>query len=149
MAIIDDVTQQMKEAMRAKEKVRLGTLRSIRAAFIEALKADGSETLADENSIAIIRRLEKQRKESIAAYDQGNRSDLAEIERQELVVLETFLPSLADEVTTTTWVQAAIAQSGAAGPGDMGRVMGALMGAHKGEVDGGMAKNIALKLLCP
>jgi uncharacterized protein YqeY len=149
MAIIDDVTQQMKEAMRAKEKVRLGTLRSIRAAFIEALKADGSETLADENSIAIIRRLEKQRKESIAAYDQGNRSDLAEIERQELVVLETFLPSLADEATTTTWVQAAIAQSGAAGPGDMGRVMGALMGAHKGEVDGGMAKNIALKLLCP
>jgi uncharacterized protein YqeY len=84
-----------------------------------------------------------------AAYDQGNRSDLAEIERQELVVLETFLPSLADEATTTTWVQAAIAQSGAAGPGDMGRVMGALMGAHKGEVDGGMAKNIALKLLCP
>jgi uncharacterized protein YqeY len=60
MAIIDDVTQQMKEAMRAKEKVRLGTLRSIRAAFIEALKADGSETLADENSIAIIQRLEKQ-----------------------------------------------------------------------------------------
>jgi uncharacterized protein YqeY len=50
----------MKEAMRAKEKVRLGTLRSIRAAFIEALKADGSETLADENSIAIIQRLEKQ-----------------------------------------------------------------------------------------
>ena len=147
MAIIDDVTTQMKEAMRAKEKVRLGTLRSIRAAFIEALKADGSETLPDEKSIAIIRRLEKQRKESIAAYDQGNRPDLAEIERQELAVLETFLPSLADEATTTTWVQAAIAQSGAAGPGDMGRVMGALMGAHKGEVDGGMAKNIALQLL--
>ena len=147
MAIIDDVTQQMKEAMRAKEKIRLGTLRSIRAAFIEALKADGSETLPDEKSIAIIRRLEKQRKESIAAYEQGDRSDLAEIERQELAVLETFLPSLADEATTTTWVQAAIAQSGAAGPGDMGRVMGALMGAHKGEVDGGMAKNIALQLL--
>jgi hypothetical protein len=149
MAIIDDVTQQMKEAMRAKEKVRLGALRSIRAAFIEALKADGSETLPDEKSIAIIRRLEKQRKESIAAYEQGDRPDLAEIERQELAVLEVFLPSLADEATTTSWVQAAIAQSGAAGPGDMGRVMGALMGAHKGEVDGGMAKDIALKLLRP
>ena len=61
MAIIDDVTQQMKEAMRAKEKVRLGALRGIRAAFIEALKADGSETLPDEKAIAIIRRLEKQR----------------------------------------------------------------------------------------
>ena len=149
MAIIDDVTQQMKEAMRAKEKVRLGALRSIRAAFIEALKADGSETLPDDKSIAIIRRLEKQRKESIAAYEQGDRPDLAEIERQELAVLEVFLPSLADEATTTNWVQAAIAQSGAAGPGDMGRVMGALMGAHKGEVDGGMAKDIALKLLRP
>ena len=74
---------------------------------------------------------------------------MAEIERQELAVLEVFLPSLADEATTTAWVQAAIAQSGAAGPGDMGRVMGALMGAHKGEVDGGMAKDIALKLLRP
>jgi uncharacterized protein YqeY len=149
MAIIDDVTQQMKEAMRAKDKVRLGTLRSIRAAFIEALKADGSETLPDDKSIAIIRRLEKQRKESIAAYEEGDRPDLAEIEREELAILEVFLPSLADESTTTVWVQAAIAKSGAAGPGDMGRVMGALMGAHKGEVDGGMAKDIALKLLCP
>jgi uncharacterized protein YqeY len=149
MAIIDDVTTQMKDAMRAKDKVRLGTLRSIRAAFIEALKADGSETLPDEQSITIIRRLEKQRKESITAYDQGNRPDLSQIEREELAVLETFLPSLADEATTTTWVQAAITQSGAAGPGDMGRVMGALMGAHKGEVDGGMAKNIALQLLRP
>jgi uncharacterized protein YqeY len=149
MAIIDDVTTQMKDAMRAKDKVRLGTLRSIRAAFIEALKADGSETLPDEQSITIIRRLEKQREESITAYDQGNRPDLSQIEREELAVLETFLPSLADEATTTTWVQAAITQSGAAGPGDMGRVMGALMGAHKGEVDGGMAKNIALQLLRP
>ena len=147
MAIIDDVTQQMKEAMRAKEKVRLGALRGIRAAFIEALKADGSETLADEKAIAIIRRLEKQRKESITAYEKGDRPDLAEIERQELAVLEAFLPSLADEATTTAWVQAAIDKSGAAGPGDMGRVMGALMGAHKGEVDGGMAKDIALRLL--
>ena len=149
MAIIDDVTQQMKEAMRAKEKVRLGTLRSIRAAFIEALKADGSETLPDDKSIAIIRRLEQQRKESIADYEEGDLPDLAEIEREELAILEVFLPSLADESTTTVWVQAAIAKSGAAGPGDMGRVMGALMGAHKGEVDGGMAKDIALKLLCP
>lgn len=147
MAIVDDVTAQMKDAMRAKDKVRLGALRSIRAAFIEMMKKDGSDSVADEAAIAILRRLEKQRKESIAAYADGGRDDLAEVERAELVVLEAFLPSLADEETTTAWVSAAIEASGAAGPSDMGRVMGALMKAHKGEVDGGLAKDIALKLL--
>lgn len=147
MAIVDDVTAQMKDAMRAKDKVRLGALRSIRAAFIELMKKDGSDSVADEAAIAILRRLEKQRKESIAAYDDGGRDDLAEVERAELLVLEAFLPSLADEETTTAWVSAAIEASGAAGPSDMGRVMGALMKAHKGEVDGGLAKDIALKLL--
>ena len=147
MPIIDDVTDQMKTAMRAKDKVRLGALRGIRAAFIEAMKADGSETVPDAAAITILRRLEKQRKESILAYEQGGREDLASVEREELAVLQDFLPSLADEATTRTWVQAAIEQSGAAGPQDMGRVMGAIMGAHKGEVDGGLAKNIALELL--
>ena len=147
MAIVDDVTAQMKDAMRAKDKVRLGGLRSIRASFIEAMKKDGSDTLPDDAAIAILRRLEKQRKESITAYTEGGRDDLAAVERAELDVLQEFLPSLADEDTTTAWVQAAITQSGAAGPSDMGRVMGALMKAHKGEVDGGMAKNIALRLL--
>ncbi len=149
MAIIDDVTTQMKEAMRAKEKVRLGALRGIRAAFIEAMKADGSDTVPDAAAITILRRLEKQRKESITAYTDGGRTDLAEVEQAELAVLQAFLPSLADEATTTAWVQAAIDKTGAASPGDMGRVMGAIMGAHKGEVDGGLAKDIALKLLRP
>jgi len=145
--ISEDVTQQMKDAMRAKDKVRLGALRGIRAALIEAMKADGADTLADDKAIPILRRLEKQRRESIVAYEDGGRADLAAVEQAELAVIETFLPSLADEATTTTWVQAAIAQSGAAGPGDMGRVMGAIMGAHKGEVDGRLAKDIALRLL--
>lgn len=147
MAILDAVTAQMKDAMRAKDKIRLGGLRAIRASFIEAMKKDGSDTLADEAAIGILRRLEKQRKESITAYADGGRDDLAAVERAELEVLQEFLPSLADEDTTTAWVQAAIAESGAAGPSDMGRVMGALMKAHKGEVDGGMAKTIALRLL--
>ena len=147
MAIIDDVTAQMKDAMRSKDKVRLGALRGIRAAFIETMKKDGSDTVTDEAAVAILRRLEKQRKESISAYDAGGREDLATVERAELEVLQIFLPSLADEATTTAWVQAAIDASGAAGPADMGRVMGALMKAHKGEVDGGLAKDIALRLL--
>jgi uncharacterized protein YqeY len=145
--ISEDVTQQMKDAMRAKDKARLGALRMMRSAFIEAMKADGSESLADEKAVPILRRLEKQRRESITAYEAGDRADLAEVEKAELAVIAGFLPSLADEATTTQWVQAAIAQSGAAGPGDMGRVMGAIMGAHKGEVDGKLAKDIALRLL--
>ena len=68
MPIIDDVTDQMKTAMRAKDKVRLGALRGIRAAFIEAMKADGSETVPDAAAITILRRLEKQRKESCLLY---------------------------------------------------------------------------------
>ena len=147
MAIIDDVTTQMKDAMRAKEKVKLGALRGIRAAFIEAMKADGSDTVPDAAAITILRRLEKQRKESISAYAEGGREDLAEVEQAELAVLQTFLPSLADEATTAAWVQAAIEKTGASSPADMGKVMGAIMGAHKGEVDGGLAKDIALKAL--
>ena len=92
MPIIDDVTDQMKTAMRAKDKVRLGALRGIRAAFIEAMKADGSETVPDAAAITILRRLEKQRKESISAYEQGGREDLAGVEREELGVLQDFLP---------------------------------------------------------
>lgn len=147
MPILDDVSDQMKAAMRSKDKVRLGALRSVRAAFIEALKADGAETLADDKAIVILRKLAKQRKESIDAFDSAGRTDLAEQERGELAVLEDFLPSLADEATTTEWVKAAIAESGAQSPADMGRVMGAVMKAHKGDVDGGLTKKIALQLL--
>ena len=147
MPILDDVSDQMKTAMRSKDKVRLGALRSVRAAFIEALKADGAETLADDKALVILRKLAKQRKESIDAFDSAGRTDLAEQERGELAVLEDFLPSLADEATTTEWVKAAIAESGAQSPADMGRVMGAVMKAHKGDVDGGLTKKIALQLL--
>ena len=147
MPIIDDVTSQMKDAMRAKDKVRLGALRGIRSAFIEAMKADGSDTVEDAAAVTILRRLEKQRKESIAAYTDGGRADLAVVEQAELVVIQQFLPSLADRETTTAWVQAAIQKTGAQSPAEMGKVMGAIMGAHKGEVDGGLAKDIALQLL--
>jgi len=147
MSIFDAVNDQMKDAMRAKEAVRLGALRSIRAAFLNELKKDGSEHLADEACITLLRRLEKQRKESIEAFDGAGRTELADKERAELVVVSSFLPSLADEATTRAWVEEAIAQSGAASPADMGKVMGALMKAHKGDVDGNLAKQLAGGLL--
>ena len=147
MSIFDTVARQMKDAMRAREQVRLGALRGIRAEFLTELKKDGADELSDEVCITILRKLEKQRKESIAAFDGANRTELADKERAELVVVSSFLPQLADEATTRAWVEAAIAASGAAGSGDLGKVMGALMKAHKGEVDGALARTVAQALL--
>jgi uncharacterized protein YqeY len=176
MAILDQVSEQMREALRAKEVHRLAALRSIRAAFVNEMKRDGSETLADEVCVKVLRRLEKQRKESIEkrdgsetladevcvkvlrrlekqrkesieAFERGGREERAAAERAELTVIQTFLPSLADPETTRAWVKEVIASTGASTRGDVGRVMGAVMKAHKGEIDGGLAKRIASELL--
>ncbi|NCG18707.1 MAG: GatB/YqeY domain-containing protein [Rhodobacterales bacterium] len=147
MPIIDDVSSQIKDAMRAREKVRLGALRGIRSGLIEAMKADGSDTVSDETAIPLLRRLAKQRHESIAAFDGGGREEMAQQERDELAVIESFLPSLANEETTRGWVQAAIDQTGASSMRDMGKVMGVLMGAHKAEIDGKIAQKVVKELL--
>jgi uncharacterized protein YqeY len=147
MAIVDEVSQQMKEALRAKQERRLAALRSIRAAFVNEMKKDGSETLEDDVCTALLRRLEKQRKESIEAFEGGGRQAQAEAEREELGVIQSFLPALADAEITRGWVKEAIASTGASGKGDIGRVMGTLMKAHKGEIEGKLAKQIAGELL--
>lgn len=147
MPLFDDVNEQMKDALRAKQTVRLAALRSIRAAFLNEMKTDNSRTLPDERCVPLLRKLAKQRKESIEAFEAGGRDEQAAQEREELAVIEAFLPSLADEATTRAWVQACIDETGASAPGDVGRVMGALMKAHKGDVDGKLAKQIAAELL--
>jgi len=147
MAIVDDVTNQMKDAMRAKDTVRLATLRSMRTAFLNEMKKDGSDTVSDEVCEALLRKLEKQRKESIEAFAKGGREEMAETERAELAVIQEFLPQLADAAQTRAWVEAAIAESGASGPREMGKVMGALMKAHKADIDGNLAREIVQELL--
>ena len=147
MSIVDDVTSQMKAAMKAKDAPRLAALRSMRTAFLNEMKKDGSETLADEVCEALLRKLEKQRKESIEAFVQGGREEMAETERAELAVIQEFLPQLADEAQTSAWVDAAIAETGATEKKDMGRVMGALMKAHKAEIDGNVARRIVQEKL--
>jgi len=147
MAIVDDVTNQMKDAMRAKDTVRLATLRSMRTAFLNEMKKDGSDTVSDEVCETLLRKLEKQRKESIEAFAKGGREEMAENERAELAVIQEFLPQLADAAQTRVWVEAAIAESGASGPKEMGKVMGALMKAHKADIDGNLAREIVQELL--
>lgn len=147
MSIFDDVSAQMKDAMKAKDEVRLAALRGMRAAFLNECKKDNSTTLADDVSIALLRKLEKQRQESIDAFTNAGRADRADAERAELAVIQTFLPQLADAATTRRWVEEAIAASGATSAKEMGKVMGALMKAHKGEIDGTLARNVATEIL--
>jgi uncharacterized protein YqeY len=147
MSIVDHVSSELKAAMKARDKLRTTALRGIRAALIEELKSGRGDEVGDDRALELIRRLAKQRKESIDAYEAGGREDLAEAERAELAVLEEFLPKLADEAQTRAWVQEAIEAAGATGLGDIGKVMGRLMGAHKGELDGGLANRLVRELL--
>ncbi len=147
MGIYDDVNAGMKEAMKAKDKARLTALRNIRAAFIEALKLDNAETLSDDACLGILRKLAKTRADSIQAYREGGRDDLADEEAAELAVIEGFLPALADEAQTRAWAAAAIAEVGASSPKDMGKVMGALTAAHGAALDGKLAAAVVKSLL--
>jgi len=143
MPIADQVTEQMKQAMKARDERRLVALRSMRSAFLNEMKKDGSTSISDAVCEGLLRKLEKQRKESIEAFTNAGREELAAAERAELAVIQEFLPGLADEAKTRDWIEAAIAQTGAAGAKDVGKVMGALMKAHKGEIDGDLARRLA------
>lgn len=147
MGVYEQVNDQLKEAMKAQDKVRLRGLRGIRTAFIEAVKADGRTVLPDEECHTILRRLGKMRSESLASYTEAGRPDLAEEEAADLAVIEAFLPKLADEATTEAWVREAIAATGATSVKDTGKVMGALMAAHKADVDGKIAQVVLKRLL--
>ena len=147
MSIVDDVTGQMKDAMKAKDALRLATLRSMRTAFLNEMKKDGSDSVSDAVCETLLRKLEKQRKESIEAFTKGGREEMAETERAELAVIQEFLPQLADEAQTRAWVEAAIAETGATEAREMGKVMGALMKAHKADLDGNLARGIVQELL--
>lgn len=147
MGIFESVSAQLNEARKAKDETRLTALQSIRAAFLNETKKDNSTTLSDEACVALLRKLEKQRQESIDAFTNAGRADRAAVEQAELAVIRTFLPQLADEATTRRWVEEAIAASGAASQKEIGKVMGALMKAHKGEMDGNLARRLAGELL--
>jgi hypothetical protein len=133
--------------MKIRDRDRVNALRGIRAAFLHEMKKDGATSVSEVEAIVVLRRLARQRGESIEAFEKGDRPELVAVETAELKIIETFLPSLADEATTRSWTEAAIAETGAKGPGDVGRVMGHLMKNHKGDVDGKLAKTIASELL--
>ena len=96
MGLVETVTLQMKDAMKAKDAARLAALRNVRAAFLVEMKKDGSETLDDPVAVGVLRKLAKQRQESIDAFTQAQRPERVAEERAELAVIEEFLPRLAD-----------------------------------------------------
>lgn len=147
MALFDDVEAAFREALRARDRARTGALRNARAALQTEMKKTGAERLDDEACLAVLRRLEKRHGESIEAFEAAGREERAAAERAEREVVRSFLPRLADEATTRAWVEEAVEATGAAGPRDVGRVMGAVMKAHKGEVDGALARRLAAERL--
>ncbi len=111
------------------------------------MKDTGADSLADEKAVETLRKLVKQRADSIAQYSAGGRAELVAAEEAEMRLIESFLPALADAATTEVWVRDAISKLSATKPGDAGKVMGAVLKAHKGEVDNALTKSIAERLL--
>ena len=137
MSLKAQITEDMKDAMRAKDTARLGTIRLLQAAMKQK-EVDERIELDDTAVIAIVDKLIKQRKDSVAAYASANRQDLADIERQEIKVLEVYLPQRLSAEEITAAVQAIVTQVGAKGPGDMGKVMGAVKTQLAGKADMGL-----------
>lgn len=146
MSLVTRISDDLKKAMLAKDAARVSGLRMIRAAFIE-LEKSGQGEVTDARAVEALRRLKKQRDDSITAYVAGGREDLAEVERAELVIIDGYLPKLADEATTAAWVAEAVAATGATSGKEMGKVMGALMKLHKDEIDGTLARSLIQKAL--
>lgn len=134
MSLKDQITEDMKTAMRAKDAPRLLTIRGLMAAMKQR-EVDERVTLDDAAIVGIIDKLVKQRKDSIAQFTAGNRPDLVEKESAELAVLEGYLPQRLGADAITAEVAAIVAELGAAGPGDMGKVMAAAKTRLAGKAD--------------
>lgn len=134
MGLKHQITEDMKAAMRAKDSARLGTIRMLTAA-IKQKEVDERIDPDDAQIVAIIEKMIKQRKDSISQFEAGGRQDLADIEKAEMEILSAYMPAALSEQEVGAQIAAAIAQTGAAGPQDMGKVMAILKRNMAGRVD--------------
>ncbi|GAB4390373.1 GatB/YqeY domain-containing protein [Albidovulum sp.] len=143
MNLRERIAAALKDAMKSRDAERLSTLRLINAAIKDkeiALRGEGGEAgLGDAEVMAILARMVKQRQESARAYEEGGRLELAEKEREEIRVIEEFLPRQLDAAEVRDAIDAAIAETGASSIRDMGKVMAALKAKHSGQMDFGAA----------
>ena len=148
MALYDQVSNDIKEAMKARDKVRLETLRNIKKVFIEAKTAPGSnDTLEDADALKILQKLAKQGNESAETYKQQNREDLAAEELAQVAVIEHDLPKPISEEEIEAAVKAIVEETGASSMKDMGKVMGMASKQLAGRADGKVISTIVKKLL--
>ncbi|MEM7773613.1 MAG: GatB/YqeY domain-containing protein [Cyanobacteria bacterium P01_A01_bin.37] len=139
MSLKDRISEEIKTAMKAKDKIRLETVRGIKKLILEKesdVRAKGQDELTEEQELAILTQLAKQRRDSIEQYTKAGRDELAEKEAQELTILEEYLPAQLSEAEIEAVIEGLIAKTGASGPKDMGKVMGPAMKELKGKADG-------------
>lgn len=139
MSLKDRISEEIKAAMKAKDKVRLETVRSIKKVILEkesTLRAQGQEALTETQEIEVLTQLAKQRRDSIEQYHKAGRDDLAEQEAQELAILEEYLPKQLSDEEVAAVIDEIIATVGATSAKDMGKVMGPVMQKLKGRAEG-------------
>ncbi|MDR7068475.1 uncharacterized protein YqeY [Pseudoxanthomonas japonensis] len=146
MSLKQQLTDDMKTAMKAGEKHRLGVIRLINAA-IKQREVDERIELDDTAVLAVLEKMVKQRKDSVSQFEAANREDLAAIERAELVVIDTYLPAKLGEAEILAAIEAAVAETGATGPADMGKLMGVLKPRLAGQADMGQVSALIKKKL--
>ena len=148
MTLFDQISNDIKEAMKARDKVRLETLRNIKKVFLEAMTAPGAnDTLEDADALKIIAKLAKQGRETAVTYTQAGRHDLADAELAQVEVLESYLPKQLDEAEIEAVVRDIIVKTGATSMKDMGKVMGTATKQLAGQADGRVVSSIVKKLL--
>ena len=146
MSLKARLTDDMKAAMKAGEKDRLAVIRLINAA-IKQKEVDERIEMTDALVLAVLEKMVKQRKDSITQFEAAAREDLAAIERAEIVVIERYLPAKLDEAAIAAAIEAAIASTGAAGPADMGKLMGVLKPQLAGQADMGQVSALVKRRL--
>ena len=146
MSLKDQITEDMKNAMRAKDTARLGAIRLLLAA-IKQREVDDRVVLDDAAVIAIIEKMMKQRKDSISQFEKANRDDLVAIEAAEMTILQAYLPAQMSDNEVAAAVAAAVAATGATGPQDMGKVISALKGQLAGKADMGKVSALVKAVL--
>lgn len=150
MALHEDIKATLKEAMKARDDVKLRTVRGMLTAFTNELVATGkkpNEILPDDGVLSVIKRLAKQRKESIVQFEAGKRQDLADPEKEELKVLESYLPQMMSQEEIEPIAKAKLAELGFTDKSKMGQAIGAVMKELQGKADGGDVKAVVEKLL--
>lgn len=148
MGYSERINEDLKKAMMAKDEPRMRTVRGIKAAFMIALTEKGaSDTLSDEKAITILQKMMKQRQDSFSIFQEQNRIDLAEKEKQEMDIIKEYLPEQMSEETLRAELKALIAQLGVTDPKEIGKVMGPASQKFKGKADGKLINTIVRELL--